>query len=222
MLRVQAPRPSDAFDYLERTLADMDFFRANNYQVSLPDHPLLSEAARSTTDREERCSVFVEEVYRASDFDAALAVLEGQRTALRTAVERISAWAVHDGFRAHDSLTVTLTLYGPGGSFDPDAGGIVLWTDTQGSFKGGGGLHTIIHEMVHIAVEHGIAQPLDLQHWERERLVDLLVRQEFSDLVPDYRLQRGEEAPIDRFVLDTDLEGLRDAVARYVRTSRSE
>ncbi|MEM9997194.1 MAG: hypothetical protein AAF809_05790, partial [Bacteroidota bacterium] len=65
VLRVQAPLPSDAFDYLERTLADMDFFRANNYQVSLPDHPLLSEAARSATDREERRSVFVEEVYRA-------------------------------------------------------------------------------------------------------------------------------------------------------------
>ncbi|MEM6337868.1 MAG: hypothetical protein AAF752_14955, partial [Bacteroidota bacterium] len=121
-----------------------------------------------------------------------------------------------------DSVTVTLTLYGPGGSFDPDAGKVILWTDTQGAFKGGGGLHTIVHEMVHIAVEHGIAQPSQLQHWERERLVDLIAQREFADLLPDYRLQGGPEAPLDPFVLGTDLAGLRDAVAEYAQTSRPE
>lgn len=219
-MRVQAPESSGAFDYLEWTLGEMDFFRANDYQVSLPDHPLLNGEADSAGSREERRSVFVEEVYRASEFDAALAELGGQRDELRTAVERIATWGAHDGFASHDSLTVTLTLYGPGGSYDPYAGDIILWTDTEGSFNGGSGVGVVVHEMVHIAVDDGIAQPLGLEHWERERLVDLLVRREFADLLPDYRLQRGGTAPIDRFVLGTDLEGLRGAVARYVRTAR--
>lgn len=219
---VQAPEPSNAFDYLERTLADMDFFRANKYQVSLPDHPLFDGASTTATDPAERRAIFTKDVYRASQFASALATLSGQQDQLRTALDRISSWADYEGFEPRDSVTVTLSLYGPGGSFDPDTGHIILWTNAQGLFKGGGGLHTIIHEMIHIAIEHGIAQPLQLQHWERERLVDLLAQQEFPDLLPDYRLQGGDDAPMDRFVANVDLKALREAVARYVQEGRSD
>lgn len=218
---VQAPEPDSAFDYLERTLADIDFFRANNYEVSLPDHPLFDGTTISTTDPAERRAIFTREVYRLSEFDTALTTLSGHRKQLRTALERISSWAAHDGFESRDSVTVTLTLYGPGGSFDPDAGHIVLWTNAQGMFKGGGGLHTIIHEMIHVAIEHGIARPLQLQHWERERLVDLLARREFPDLLPDYRPQGGDDEPMDRFVANVDLSSIRDAVAQYVQVGRT-
>lgn len=222
VLLVRAPAPDDAFGYLERTLADMNFFRTHNYDVSLPDHPLFREPAHPATERDERRSVFFNQVYRADDFDAALATLGRQRSELHTALARISSWAMYDGFTAHDSLTVTLTLYGPGGSFDPDAGHITLWTNAQGAFKGGGGLHTIVHEMIHLAVEQRIARPLGLRHWERERLVDLLAQREFADLLPDYRLQGGDTAPIDRFVLGTDLAGLRASVVRYVKTTQPD
>ncbi|MEM1126020.1 MAG: hypothetical protein AAGI71_05160 [Bacteroidota bacterium] len=222
VVHVQAPAPSEALGYLERTLADMAFFRANGYQVSLPDHPLFDGSEMATADADERRLRFIEDVYAAADFEAALAALQGQHDHLRTAMERLASWGVHDGLQAWDSVTVTLTLYGPGGSFDPDAGHITLWTDTQGQFKGGGGLHTIIHEMIHLAVEHGIAQPLHLQHWERERLVDLLAQREFTDLLPDYRLQGGPEAPMDRFVADAELAVLKEAVADYVRNGRPE
>ncbi len=78
-------------------------------------------------------------------------------------------------------------------------------------------MHTIIHEIVHIVIEHGIAQPFQLQHWERERVVDLIVQREFADLLPDYRLQGGETAPIDSYVLGADLSDLSKAVANYVQ-----
>ncbi len=221
VMLVQAPAPDQAFAYLERTLADMDFFRANNYAVSLPDHSLFDGTATAASNPTEHRAVFVKDVYRAAAFETALSIIDQQKNQLRTAMARIASWGTYDGFNTLDSVTVTLTLYGPGGSFNPDTGDIILWTDTDGRFKGGGSLHTIIHEMIHLAVEHGIAQPLQLQHWERERLVDLLAQREFRDLLPDYRLQGGNEAPMDRFVVNTELSDMREAVAEYVRVGRA-
>ncbi|GAB5520148.1 MAG: hypothetical protein RhofKO_23990 [Rhodothermales bacterium] len=217
ILVVQPPKPRPAFDYLERTLADMDFFRANNYLVSLPDHAAFDGSAPSTSDFNARLTLFTQEVYDPTAFEAALTTLATQQPQLQTALERMNSWSDYDGFARLDSATVTLTLYGPGGSFNPDTGDIILWTDTQGHFKGGGGLHTIVHEMIHLAIEQGIANPLDLQHWERERLVDLLAQREFADLLPDYRLQNGPNAPMDRFVIEAPLEDMRESVATYVQ-----
>lgn len=216
VLTVQAPQPREAFGYLERTLADMDFFRANNYAVSLPEHPMFDGTGSESGDFD----VFAQEVYNASTFQAALAAMRAQRQPLETALARINQWHAHDGFAKLDSVTVTLTLYGPGGSFNPDTGDIILWTDADARFKGGGGLHTTIHEMVHLAVEHGLAQPFQLQHWERERLVDLIAQREFADLLPDYRLQNGDSAPMDRFVASAPLASTREAVAAYVQSNR--
>lgn len=215
---VQAPSPEQAYLYLDRTLADMEFFRRNNYQVSLPAHPLFNGDSGQVADAAKGQATFINEVYRAEDFEKALGVLQGYAGPLKLALDRMAEWSAHEGFRVRDAYTVSLTLYGPGGSFDPDNGHITLWTDTEARFKGGGGLHTIIHEMVHIIIEHGIAQPFQLQHWERERVVDLIVQREFADLLPDYRLQGGGVAPIDSFVLAADLSGLREAVAQYVKT----
>ncbi|MEM1096455.1 MAG: hypothetical protein AAGJ10_17790 [Bacteroidota bacterium] len=216
VLVVQAPQPREAFSYLERTLADMDFFRENNYAVSLPNHPMFDGTGDDMGDVE----VFVGEVYDATAFENALMAMRGQRQQLETALTRINQWSRHKGFGRLDSVTVTLTLYGPGGSFNPDTGDIILWTDTEARFKGGGGLHTTIHEMVHLAVEHKLAQPFNLQHWERERLVDLITQREFADLLPDYRLQNGDSAPMDRFVASAPLAETQLAIGAYVQSMR--
>lgn len=89
----------------------------------------------------------------------------------------------HVGFDKFERYQVRMTLYGSSRSFDPDTATIVLFTTNEGSFKGGGGVHTIVHEMMHLAVETGLVQRFGLSHWEKERLVDLLVQREFANVL---------------------------------------
>lgn len=188
----------------------MDFYRANGYQVSLPAHPDF-DASASIGDLQ----LFRRDVYQPRAFEAALTSLaEGRET-----LERIIGWfdRARDtaDFRVLDRYTVELTLYGPGGSYDAAGGNIVLWTTEHGQFKGGGGLHTIAHEMMHIAVEDGLVQRFGLSHWEKERLVDLLTRRELGDLLPSYELQPQGVAELDAYVADTPLSELSEALQRY-------
>ncbi|MEM6274929.1 MAG: hypothetical protein AAF735_06780 [Myxococcota bacterium] len=112
-----------------------------------------------------------------------------------------------------------MTLYGSGGSFDPNTGTIVLFTTREGSFKGGGGVHTIVHEMMHLAVETGLVQRFGLSHWEKERLVDLLVQREFPSVRPDYTPQSQGDRRIDTVVKRSRLDELSKSLERY-RASR--
>ncbi len=116
---VQAPSASQAYLYLDRTLADMDFFRRNNYQVSLPSHPLFNGDSGRVSDTAKGRATFVEEVYRPEDFETALKVLKGYSKPLSVALSRMADWSAHEGFRIRDDYTVSLTLYGPGGPLTP-------------------------------------------------------------------------------------------------------
>ncbi|MEM8932633.1 MAG: hypothetical protein AAGE94_15730 [Acidobacteriota bacterium] len=212
-LVVRAQTADEAYGYLVRTLGDMEFFRANGYDVALPDHPAFAPDAPSIGSAE----VFAAEVYDATIFERAIAVLTADREILSAALEWFATKTVGvEGFRAFDRYEVTLTLYGPGGSYDPDTGGIVLFTTPDGRFKGGGGTYTIVHEMMHLAVEEGLVQRFGLGHWETERLVDLLVQREFSDTLIDYRLQSQGDAALDAVVADTPLVGMAQALEHFV------
>ena len=216
---------TEAFSYLERTLAQMDFFRANGYEVALPDHPRFRPTTRSEPKTqvdgvEEMREVFSREVYDPRSFDAALEVLRGSRDLLRQAVVRLERLAALDGFIALPRYEVVLTLYGTGGSYDPDSKEIVLLTTEDGAFKGGGGPYTLVHEMVHLAVEEGAVQRFGLRHWEKERLVDLLCRDHFGDLLPGYVLQEDGVSALDPFVEGIAAADLSGALARYVAEGR--
>lgn len=189
----------------------MEFFRANDYDVALPDHSAFVPEANPPGSLE----TFTREVYDVAEFARAMETLSGDREILSQALDWFAAAAKLDGFRAYDQVEVTLTLYGPGGSFDPETGTIVLFTTPDGHFKGGGGAHTIVHEMMHLAVEDGLVQRFGLSHWEKERLVDLLVQREFVGSLPDYSLQSGGEENLDRFLEGVPLEQVSRALERY-------
>ncbi|MEM6793294.1 MAG: hypothetical protein AAF725_04900 [Acidobacteriota bacterium] len=215
-LIVRAQTADEAHSYVAGLLDDMDFFRANGYQVALPNHPAFAADSRSPGSAE----VFAAEVYREAEFGSALEILEESRGTLQKALEWFEATSALEGFRAFERYKVTLTLYGPGGSYNPETGTIVLFTTPDGRFKGGGGAHTVIHEMMHLAIEEGFVQRFGLSHWEKERLVDLLVKREFSDLLPDYRLQNLGEKALDPHVQDVLLGELAEALDGYASARR--
>lgn len=215
-LVVRGQSNDEAFDYLRRTLRDMPFFAENGYDVALPDHPSFGpETAPHLLDGVELRARFSDEVYTSDAFAAGLSGIDRERATLQAALARYATFPVQSGFRTFEEYLVLLTLYGPGGSYDPDTGVIVLLTDEEGQSRGGGPVHTIIHEIMHLAIERDIVREIGLDHWETERVVDLLVRREFGDLLPDYALQSMGNPAVDPFIEGTPLAEIRESLTRY-------
>ncbi|MEM1180951.1 MAG: hypothetical protein AAGM22_21605 [Acidobacteriota bacterium] len=211
VLEIRPQTPEEAYAYLAGLHRDMDFFKANGYDVALPNHPAFAADAESLGSVE----LFADEVYRLSAFETALGVLAEKSSTLRDALAAYESFEGLEGFRSFDRYRVTLTLYGPGGSYHPDSGGIVLLTTPDGRFKGGGGVHTIVHEMMHLAVEDGLVQRFGLSHWEKERLVDFLVKREFRELLPNYELQSSGADALGPYLAEAPISAVADALRRY-------
>ena len=78
-------------------------------------------------------------------------------------------------FHLLDTYSVHLTKYGSGGSYNAERGTVLVNIVFQSKDRVVG---TIIHEIVHIGIEHLIGE-YNVKHWYKERLVDLLVEYYF-------------------------------------------
>ncbi|MEN7344202.1 MAG: hypothetical protein AAAFM81_14725 [Pseudomonadota bacterium] len=219
------PTVEQETDYVWRSLRDTRFFEANGYDVSLPDGQLivaLKDKARAGTLNDDdyvslqtfmRESVYREEDYR-HGYDKIAAALPTLNTMLSTIEAEHYVW----GFRAYDQYAIILTLYGPGGSYDPDNATITMLTNTQGGFRQyANPLYTLIHEVVHIGIEESVIRKLSVPHGLKERLVDTFVTLLFADALPGYRVQQMGNPDIDHEFKDRDsLKRLPDIVREFL------
>ena len=213
-------KPDEAFEYVWALLQRMEFFRANGYRLALPEHPAFQQLADGTAnlaevDRDELRRVFVADVYREADFGAGLQAARAVEPMLDQVLAELGRMRGEWGFELFPRYRVLVTLFGPGGSYAPDTGTITMLTTRDGRFKGGGPLHTIVHEMVHLGIERPIVQRFGLTHWEKERLVDLICSIRLRDVLPDYRLQSKGHTELDAYVDEAALADLPGAIERY-------
>jgi len=209
---VEVPSAEDAFSYLWYVLTRMPFYAANGYRVDLPDNAEFSALAESgidgRTDESYYFELFAREVYSADDYAAGLAAVHGEMGAVRGALPVARQVEERWGFVVHDPYRVRLTLYGPGGSYDPTSGAVTLKTTPQGTFRRPNPSHTIVHEMVHMGVQH-LVDRFELTHWEKERLVDLFCLLLLAEALPGYQGQskgdRGMDPYATRQALERDL-----------------
>lgn len=119
-------------------------------------------------------------------------------------------------FKIFPKYEVVLTKYGPGGRYNPNTGTVELLIFKGGKF-GREPTHTIIHEIVHIGIEDSIVEKFKLNHSEKERLVDLLVRIIFKEEFPDYLIQKIGDVRLDKYVTEETINSLPDAISRYIK-----
>jgi hypothetical protein len=77
-----------------------------------------------------------------------------------------------------DQYTVALTRYGVGGSYNSESGKIIVNIKAKGLENM---FATTVHEIIHIAVEP-LIQKYKVEHWHKERLVDLIGNKLFPSL----------------------------------------
>lgn len=201
----RAQTPEESFSFLSYTVGRLPWYREQGYQVTLPTHPALQSWQESTSPLsenkiEEIKPLFFSEVYSEDAYALSLPQVKATEQTVQEGLEKFKPLQQNWGFNLRDDYHVVLTLYGPGGCYDPNKGQIILMTTEQGRFGMRPVDETILHEIVHIGIEEMIVQKHQLSHWEKERVVDLICQNILGDLFPNYRMQNKGDLRIDEFV----------------------
>lgn len=211
-IKINIPTASTETDYIWRTIRDITFFEKHNYELSLPRTPLiesLKEKARSNQltdeDYEKLESLMKTHVYKEEDYLQGAETINEQVALITKMVTSISQSKRNWHFKEFETYQINLTLYGSGGSYDPDNGTITLFTTPNGQFKNyDNPANTIIHEIVHIGMEASIMQKYAVPHTMKERIIDQFVSLNFQNLLPDYRIQNMGDNRIDPYLTDKE------------------
>ncbi|WP_420601846.1 hypothetical protein [Flagellimonas sp.] len=207
-IKVNIPTADDESAYIWTTLQDIPFFEKNNYQVNLPAGTLVadlkskSKTGELSDDDYERLKIFIRDsIYNRSDYLKGYEKIGDEKALINTMINKIDRSNFNWDFKRFETYQINLTLYGPGGSYDPDEGSILIFTAPEGQFKNyDNPANTIIHEIVHMGVEESIIQKYKVPHPLKERIVDSFVFLNFSAILPEYRIQDMGEFRIDPYL----------------------
>ena len=132
-VEIRRPNLKEEFGVIWHVLKSMPFYSKHGYEVTLPAHNLFEELKfRSPNlidrDREKAYRLFKDEIYRANDYAKGLEGLKISSSRLKPAFNRLEELNRRWGFKVFQRYDVVLTLYGPGGHFNPNTGKIILKT----------------------------------------------------------------------------------------------
>ncbi|MEM7368102.1 MAG: hypothetical protein AAF587_05835 [Bacteroidota bacterium] len=207
-LAIHIPSPEEEAEYVWRTIQDIRFFEQYKYPVNLPEHPLIDTLIRrckqnrlSDASFPELVQLIKSDIYQKEDYQAAARKIDQQLPLINRMIHHLKKMRFRWEFHSFDQYRVRLTLYGSGGSFNPDDGSLILLTTPQGSFRQyPNPANTIIHEIIHIGIERAIVQKYELAHPVKERIVDGIMLILFSDLLPDHRIQQIGSSKINDYL----------------------
>ncbi len=228
-IAARAPTVEEETDFVWRTLRDIRFFEERRYQIGLPEDRLidaLKEKARanalSDADYAALSALMKSKIYQPADYQKGLQNVIARLPLVNQMLDLIEREDRRWRFKTFDVYPVTLTLYGPGGSYDPERGAIQIFTTAEGGFKNyTDPANTLIHEITHIGVQESIIEAYDVPHGLKERIVDTFVSLYFGAELPDYRIQAMGDARIDALLTSrADLANLGAIVERFMSDNR--
>lgn len=145
-----------------------------------------------------------------------MATLESYRPIFNKVISRFIEMNKEWNFKIFPKYKVLLTRYGSGGSYYPDEGKLLTITNINGSLKESCPGEALVHEITHIGIEKNIVKKFKLTELEKERLVDLICKLKFSDILSKYCLQEMGEKRIDPYITLKSLKQLPKVIEKYV------
>lgn len=219
----QISQPEQEAAYVWALIKESGYFRERGYSVSLPRHGFVEELVgreRQGTLREEDYAELVElfkgEIYEAKAYERAYREVGRALSRIETVYGVFLDYDAKWGFKVWDQYEIRLTLYGPGGMFDPERGIIWIMITDAGSFKmNSDPAYVVIHEATHIGVD-GLFRRYSLPQPVMERVVDKFVVDHFSEILPKYRMQEWADTAIDPYLGHPDSwDRLPEYIGRY-------
>jgi hypothetical protein len=190
----------------------MEFFDKYGYTGGLifPTTALMTDLiqrGRDKTLRDADYSVLLgamKGLYHPEDYEKSFQKVAASLATLEKAIPVFQEYETKWGFKRFPTYTVQLTFYGTGGSYDPESGSIILWTDRSGTVPVDPAA-IILHEATHIGIED-LIQKYSLDQRVKERIVDKFALNHFLSLVPNYQVQPSDftDTSIDRYLNSTD------------------
>ncbi len=223
-IQITIPSVEEETEYVWRTLIDIKFFEEHNYEVSLPDGELIDQLkekskANQLTDEDFNSLLnhMKSNVYKRSDYEKGCQKIEANRALINKMTNELRKSKRNWAFKEFDQYEVKLTLYGSGGSYNPETGSIIIYTTKEGEFKQyENPANTIIHEIIHIGTEESIMNKYQLPHPLKERIIDKIVLLHFKKYLPSYRLQGFGDARIDKYLKNKkSIKKLEEVVAQF-------
>jgi len=218
---IRAQTSEEEFEYLWYVLNRVPFYRKNNYNFEVPHQPEFQHLVNISpnfdlVDKKSIKDLFIKNIYQPSVFENGLKELESERPNIEKCLPTLINFHNLWDFKIFPKYEITLTLYGPGGSYNGETGKIIIKTRKDGTFERHCQACTIIHEIVHIGIEQNIVKKYNLDHWEKERLVDLICSLCFKKYLPEYTMQQNESVKIDFYIRIDTLNNLPSAVEDYI------
>ncbi len=167
---------------VKNTLAKLDWYVSQGYRPKLPDgiKKDSSEQEIQNQIKKEYAEKKYKEVGRKITYD--FSIIQ------ETFTEKVKN--IFDK-ETPDTFLINLTNYGVGGSYNSP--NIVIFNINNQK-----GLKTLIHEIIHILIEPFI-QKYEIQHWEKERIVDLILNsKEFAFL--NYNFWQKEYNNAEKYI----------------------
>ena len=224
-LQVNIPSPQEEAEYIWSNIQDIAFFEQHNYELSLPQGKLINQLKEksksnqlSDNDFEKLLQFIQSDVYKKADYQKAFEKIKAQQKLVNKMANEIINCRHSWGFKSFDTYQINLTLYGPGGSYNPVDGSIIIYATPDGRFKQyNNPVNTLIHEIVHIGIEESIIGKYNVPHALKERIVDHIVLLYFKDELPDYRIQNMGDKRIDELLKKKkDIKRLDKIVGEFV------
>lgn len=210
-----------------RTINGYTFFEKQGYTINLPKDSLIdsliTKSKNGTFGNDDFSAIYTlleTKFFHQKNYEQAKQKVENEINLLNDLIAQLDSdknqW--HWNFNMFDKYKVVFTLYGTGGSYDPDEGVITLLTNLEGRFiKYENPAHTIIHEITHMGMEYSIVQKFNLTHGLKERLVDTFVYLMFKEQLPEYKIQTMGNENIDKYLnKKKDLVSLNKIVSDFI------
>lgn len=225
-IKIVPPSIEQEASSIWRTINDIRFFEEQGYQINLPQDPLIDSlvaksklGAFGNDDYAAIYNLLEQGYFDPEDYQQATAKVQAQLSMLHQFLKDIEAEKAHWDweFKTFDQYRIVFTLYGTGGSYDPDEGIVTLLTNREGKFiKYQNPAYTIIHEITHMGMEYSLVQKYQLAHGLKERLVDSFVFLMFQAQLPGYEIQNMGDTTLDRFLRQKkDIGSLDGVLSEY-------
>jgi hypothetical protein len=209
-VKIIVPSAEEETQNVWNTIRDIRFFEEHNYQLSLPEGELIKTMESksrsgnlSDEDYQELLRFMQDEVYNPEDYQKGFNAIDNNRELINKMINEICELEKDWYFKEFGQYEIKLTLYGPGGSYNPVDGSILILATPSGGFKQyQNPANTIIHEIIHIGIEESIIQKFNVPHTLKERIIDNIVMINFKEYLPEYRIQGFGDARIDPYLKD--------------------
>ena len=211
-----------------RTINDYTFLEKQGYTINLPNDSLIDslviKSKNGTFGNDDFSAIYTlleSKLFNPKNYQQAKQKVEKELNLLNDFLDEIDSeknkwdWK----FNMFSEYKVVFTLYGTGGSYDPEEGIITLLTNKEGGFmKYKNPAYTIIHEITHMGMEYSIVEKYSLNHGLKERLVDTFVYLMFKEKLPEYKVQNMGDGSIDKYLnKKNDIESLNSIISEFVK-----